>query len=337
MDDRWLVVEIHRYSEGVRLHDQREARFIVGGDPRWKYRWARRGKPRPKWAIPTFDVDPSCPSPRVLSADLSKHGELALARRATYSGATQILDIRDGRLIAHIAVCPLAVGWSNDGNTLAVLEWLNPAWRHVHAPITGLDSVQLALYDRAGRKIKGWPLEFQASKFDDAWDHNAFVISWSRDDSWFLVSTKKALCNTMLPKLYLCDPRTGPVNIAAVSDAYFLGSARFVGNEQGEWSGASLFQVSEGHIRTERSVGRELFVAGSSAEEGVFLAYMPPGGFPMLRFALPVVLMDVEGKLVAKDKTGYAYGSSLRIVRSDAPLTEMLRTLLETDASNASE
>lgn len=328
IDDRWLVAEIHEgQGGGIRLHDASGARYIVGGDPQWKWVWAADGKAEPRWAIPTFALDPAYPWPWVPSGDLSTHGELALARRATYSGASQIFDVRDGRLIAQINTCPLAVQWSNDGETLAVVEWLNPVRRSGRAPPTAPDEVRVALYDRTGHQIRAWPLELEPSRFGSSWENNAFVVSWNREDTWFLVSTKKALRNPMRPKLYLINPKTGPVSVAAVSDAYFLDSARFVGNDQGKWSGASFYLVSEGHVRRKSPVGRRLFAAGSCAQEGVFLAYTPPGPFPMLRFALPVVLLDSTGKLLAKDDTGYAYGSSLRMIYADSPLADALRRL----------
>lgn len=329
MSREWMVIEIRDgQAGGIRVHDANDAVYIISGNPQWAYQWRRTN---PRWAIPSLDLDPTYPWPFVHDGDVSANGELALARRTTRSGRLQVFDIRDGQLIFERDVCPLAVGWSVDGRLLAVLQWSNVGDSAMRVGRVGpkwLDDVRLCLYDRSGRLFNEWNLKLQPSAKSDYWWNNRFVVNWSNDDSLLLVSTKKAIRNGMIAKTYLIDPDVGPIDSADVSDAFFLGNSRFVANEHGKWTAACFFDGAAGTIQRLRPVGRRLFPAGSSPEEGVFLAYVPPSSFPMLRFALRVILVDREGNPTARDTTGYSYGSSVRMVRSDAPLAEALRTLV---------
>ena len=127
----WAVVEITEF-EGVRIHERGESYYVVGGHPREaNHDWAKQGQRPVRWVLDPHGAmaryDRSRPVwPRVLSGDLSPHGLLAVAR-CTRQGprpyaATEIYRLADGELVASLDNHPLAVAWSHDGTTLAILE-----------------------------------------------------------------------------------------------------------------------------------------------------------------------------------------------------------------------
>lgn len=333
MPDNWLVVEIHcEQAGGVRIHDYGREVWIIGGVEQWE--WSCRNRiagvrSKPSWGLPPFDLDPEVPTSHVLSGDMSPTGTIALVRRTSDYGCLQVFRLHDGHVMWQRNVCPLAAGWSHNGDVLAVLQWRGVPDYTTTDDNAERSDVELVLYDPSGRVLETWVLGFEPFilPWGGDWMNNRFAISWSSDDQHMIVSTKKVVKNDMRPRTYVLNVRSGPVDCVALSDAYFVGASRFVANESGKWSEAGFFDIATGQVRKTQAIRRRLFAAGSDAQDGVFLAYMPPAGFPRLRFALEIALLDSDGRVSAAGMSEYAHGSCIRFVQSDSPLAGALRAL----------
>jgi hypothetical protein len=312
----WVVIQFY-WAEGIGIVEPgRRAVVFVDGchdpgaawgglvlRPRWRIgRYPPEGTRYHQWA-------------KVVSGDLSRDGLVALARRNTGSRTkgtiTQINSIRDGTTVAEIANCPLALKWSNDDSTLAILEAVGDPFYE--------DETRLVIWQRGKGIIRSWDL---GTEFKPSYHYppgktlgNRFVVSWSVGDSLIAVSARKAPNNNMPPRACIVSLRDGLVWSARASDMHFVGADCLVynlyefdaGAPSGErfgfskqWTNRGVFlgRWSNGQLKeTGKRFGRAVACAAADASSGVFVAWHPPLFYDIKTWTLPMVMFDANGNL----------------------------------------
>jgi hypothetical protein len=252
---------------------------------------------------------------------------LALGRRTQTVGATEIYEFATGKLVSALDNRPLAVSWSNNGSTLAILESATEESQAHTTEVPMHEQARLRLWKLGEGTIASWDVGFAPST--PGRYHpllvNRFALSWNADDSLVAVSTRKVIANEMEPRCTIVAIASGCVTTERASDAYCVGKDELVANENGDWKSARRFRFSGGQLQKLTTIGGSLFAVSSDPGSGVFLAYHPPSLLSIKRFTLPVVFHSVSGGLPVRASTGFAFGSSLRLFRSsDFPVPSAL-------------
>lgn len=317
---QWTVVEITQWS-GIKIHDHGDSYYIVGGDTRkTSVSWAQPETPSMLWIMDAHSVATTATRktndpiwPRVTSADISCDGKVALARRirngSYYVGLTEICELRTGEIIARLDNHPLAVAWSHDGTTLAILEIGDDGKEG--------DPVFLSLWRNGAERMARWKVEFNpyAQLYSSTKD-NTFHVSWNVDNFSLVVSTRSVPLNGMSPHCVIVNVADGPLCSHNASDAHFVGKDLIIANEDGAWNKVWLMRVIGDRLQKTKRVADHMFIAASDPASGTYVAWHPPPPFEFLSYSLPLGYHDLSGSMPVL-RRGFGIDSTIRVMQSD--------------------
>ncbi|MCA9251451.1 MAG: hypothetical protein KDA54_09995 [Phycisphaerales bacterium] len=313
----WAIIEYDR-STGTMIHDGDEHYYFIGGSPYWKDgRWGKKGNKPVRWELGRYDVkNPSEQDaqwiPDVWGADLSNHGQLVLARSKDEAedemGTTEIYDFESGQPIQILRNSPLGARWSNDGKRLAIAR--------NDGPSQFKQKIIFTIRTSEGR-LHEWPTTFEVKSVRprDEIDR-ALSISWSADDKFVAVSSKSAPVSAFAP-LCMIFPTDGgePFSIEA-ANASFIGQREFVANLESRWDKVAVMRVTDSGIEKVMALKDRHLICGSDPMSGTYLAWLPPGNYPALRFTLKLAIFEEPGGK-PDESWGYNVNSTLQLVRKD--------------------
>lgn len=298
-------------------------RYSVGGQDVFRDTYWGAGV-KPGWTIGDIGNE----YPRVVAADISEDGRLAIGR---HKSGVQVYDYRSGLTRFDVQAWPLALCWAKD--TLVVLEQRQVGFREL--------AHRVAMYDSAGACVAQVAVEFDKWYGDSAY-HDRFCASWD-GRRYVAIGTRAVPANGMKPKSYILDFETKQTLALTVAGMYFLGVNEAVGNVEGRAGNLKRYLISNTSVLSA-SEGGMIFgspvvaVAASSPRTGEMLVWTrarstPKGSVGLLGYYHRGIVtelaahLDSRYTLILRDVLGSASLPSVEsheAVRSNEPASGIL-------------